>query len=38
MKNKGEIILYNTKDKEEALQVKLFNETVWLTQKQLQIF
>jgi len=31
---KGEIIIYQTKDKKVQLEVKLQQETVWLTQKQ----
>ncbi len=32
---KGEILLYKTPDGRSALEVKLENETVWLTQKQM---
>ncbi len=31
----GEIIIYTTDDKEAMLDVKLEQETVWLTQKQI---
>lgn len=33
--SKGEIIIYRTKDKKIQLEVKLEQETVWLTQKQI---
>ena len=33
--SKGEIVIYQTKGKEFQLQVKLEQETVWLTQKQM---
>jgi prophage maintenance system killer protein len=33
--SKGEIIIYQTKGKESQFQVKLEQETVWLTQKQM---
>lgn len=33
--NKGEIIIYNTSDGQTALDVRLENETVWLTQAQI---
>lgn len=33
--SKGEIAIYQTKDKEVRLEVKLEQETVWLTQKQI---
>jgi len=33
--NKGEIIIYNTSDGQTALDVRLENETVWLTQAQM---
>jgi hypothetical protein len=37
--SKGEIIIYQTKGKEFQLQVKLKQEIVWLTQKQIaQLF
>ena len=37
--SKGEIVIYLTKDKKVQLDVKLENETVWLTQKQIsQLF
>src|SRR3989338_6001263 len=32
---KGEIVIYQTKDKKVQLEVKLEQETVWLTQKQI---
>ncbi len=32
---KGEIVIYRTKDKKIQLEVKLEQETVWLTQKQI---
>jgi len=36
---KGEIVIYQTKDKKVQLEVKLEQETVWLTQKQIaQLF
>jgi prophage maintenance system killer protein len=35
MDNKGEIILYQTKDKKVQLEVKLKQETIWLTQQQI---
>lgn len=31
----GEIIIYTTDDKEAQLELKLEDETVWLTQKQI---
>ena len=33
--NKGEIILYNTPDGQTNIEVRLVNETVWLTQAQM---
>lgn len=33
--SKGEIIIYQTKDKKVVLEVKLQQETIWLTQKQI---
>ena len=33
--NKGEVIIYKTKDGETRLDVNLQNETVWLTQAQM---
>jgi len=37
--SKGNIIIYNNKDKQIQLEVKLEKETVWLTQKQIaQLF
>jgi len=33
--NKGEIIIYRTKDGKTELEVKLKQETIWLTQKQI---
>jgi len=35
IKNKGEIIIYQTPDGTTNLDVKLKNETIWLTQKQI---
>ncbi|MDP2921260.1 MAG: RhuM family protein [Candidatus Omnitrophota bacterium] len=35
MNSKGEIILYQTKDKKVQLEVKLKQETIWLTQAQI---
>lgn len=35
MPSKGEIVLYQTKDKKIHLEVRLEQETVWLTQKQI---
>jgi len=35
MSYKGEIIIYQTRDKKVQLEVKLEQETVWLTQKQI---
>ncbi|KKQ21903.1 MAG: putative Death-on-curing family protein [Candidatus Moranbacteria bacterium GW2011_GWF2_37_11] len=35
--NKGEVIIYKTSKNEVALDVRLENETVWLTQKQIAI-
>ena len=32
--NRGEIILYQTEDGQTQIDVKLENETVWLTQAQ----
>ena len=32
---KGEIVIFQSKDKKVELQVKLEQETVWLTQKQI---
>src|SRR3989338_3618863 len=34
-KNKGEIVIYETKDKEIQLEVKLERETVWLNLNQI---
>jgi hypothetical protein len=34
-KNKGEIILYQTEDRQLTIDVKIENETVWLTQAQM---
>jgi len=33
--NTGEIILYQTSDGQTAIDVRLENETIWLTQKQI---
>src|SRR3989338_163752 len=33
--SKGQIVIYQAKDKKVELQVKLEQETVWLTQKQI---
>ncbi len=33
MENKGEIIIYQTEDGKTQLDVRLENDTVWLTQK-----
>lgn len=33
--NKGEIVIYKTKDGKTSLEVKLEEETIWLTQKQM---
>ena len=33
--NKGEIIIYKTKEEKTSLEVKLREETVWLTQFQI---
>ena len=39
MQSKGEIAIYQTKDKKVRLEVKLEQETVWVTQKQIaQLF
>jgi len=35
MKNNGNVVIYQTKDNQVALEVKLDRETVWLTQKQI---
>ena len=35
--NKGEIILYNTKDSDISIDVLIENETVWLTQSQMGV-
>jgi hypothetical protein len=35
MDNKGEIVIYQTPDGQTALDVRLDNETVWLTQAQM---
>ena len=37
MNEKGEIIIYQTADGRASIDVKLENETVWLTQDQLVI-
>ena len=37
--NKGEIVIYEAKDRKASLEVKLEKDTVWLTQQQLtQLF
>ena len=33
MESKGEIIIYKTTDGKNQLEVRLKNETIWLTQK-----
>jgi len=39
MENKGEIIIYKTRDKETQIEVKIEQDTVWLSQKQMsQLF
>ena len=35
MKNKGEIIIYETPDHQTQVEVKFEEDTVWLTQKQM---
>ena len=35
--NKGEIIIYETKDGETSIDVRMEEETVWLTQEQIAI-
>ena len=35
MKPKSELILYQTEDNRTRIEVRLENETVWLTQKQM---
>jgi len=35
IRSKGEIVIYRTKDKRIQLEVKLEQETVWLSQKQI---
>jgi hypothetical protein len=35
MEGKGEIIFYQTKDSENRLEVRLQDETVWLSQKEM---
>ena len=37
MKNKGEIIIYETPDHQTQVEVKFEEDTVWLTQKQIAI-
>ncbi len=37
MENKGEIIIYKTEDGKSQLDVRLENETIWLTQKQIAV-
>ena len=34
MDNRGKIVIYQTKDGKTSIDVKLKNETVWLTQAQ----
>jgi len=39
MNNKGEIIIYQTSDKQTRVEVKFEAETVWLSQQQMaQLF
>jgi len=35
MENEGEIVIYRTQDGQAAINVKLENDTVWLTQAQM---
>ena len=35
MDNRGKIVIYQTKDGKTSIDVKLENETVWLTQAQM---
>ena len=35
MDNRGNIVIYQTKDGKTSIDVKLENETVWLTQAQM---
>ena len=35
--NTGEIIIYQTKDGKTSIDVKMEDETVWLTQKQMMV-
>jgi prophage maintenance system killer protein len=35
MENKGEVLIYQTEVGKNELEVRLYNETVWLTQKQM---
>jgi hypothetical protein len=35
---KGEIVIYTSEDGTVSLDTKLENETIWLTQKQMQNF
>lgn len=35
MENKGNIVIYQTKEGETSIDVKLENETVWLNQYQM---
>lgn len=37
MNTKGNIVIYQTKDGETSIDVKLENETVWLTQAQMSV-
>jgi len=34
-KDKGDVILYTTEDNKIKMELKVFNETVWLTQKEI---
>ena len=39
MENKGDIVIYKTKDGQSAIDVRLENDSVWLNQKQIaQVF
>lgn len=37
MESKGEIIIYQTEDGKNETEVKLENETIWLTQEQMSL-
>ena len=37
MENKSQIIIYTTEKGETKLEVRLENETIWLTQKQMAV-